>query len=585
MPQMTLQDFELLWRTYFHSTMLLFHCLAVFVQLSAIAPLMILHRRQLRFQNRPTAWLNEAKIIIRQTLENVTPFYPREMEGNIPSRNEMNHLVNQLPEVAEVLGLDESDSSEDFTGALNMAIDNNPLILITSARECFLCDPQENGNQPRLKKTPFTRNVTVIDRAYRCVAARLMVAACMVCNAEYLPDRILVKQGDRKRQFYIYEAPYLRISKSASLWVHRTIAIAQAHQILQHQSISGYSSWFNKTYGLRGSATKFSPPKGTKNQLSLTVDQSWRMFVEHMVRMVGAASGYPTIFETTQDPDVETLVKEANRWFIQDGVLPDAKNHTCDGCTHPKRHYQPDQPDIENDHQAFGVAGVDHDDANIDAQIPGDADANDLLQQVPPGNMEHAEGAVVRMAVLDGIVAGHRVCNAPVNPCCRNAPEDFKSARFCAEHRPYNGICGITGCNRPVVDGLKVCDTPSHTQFYEDWLRRFGRTSMHSVQCVMERHAAMTRQRQQGVMDGGNAPPLVQVDLPPLPTLPDDDPVMQLQGCVQHTFQADRVYCIELVSWSCGMPIAFGKLYTSESESQPGLSMLLMIAHAFLCGT
>jgi len=185
----------------------------------------------------------------------------------------------------------------------------------------------------------------------------------------------------------------------------------------------------------------------------------------------------------------------------------------------------------------------------------------------------------VQMVVGDGIVTGHsvsktqppitglqskrrsKICNA-----CHSPPENFKTARFCVAHRHLQYICGLVGCERPVAEGSKVCSTPAHHEFYQKWLKRFGRTSIHSVRRALERREIA--RPPPGSNPADHLPP---IPLPPLPTLPEADPVFvqtQRGEQVKHTFQAARVYCVQLLTWSCGVPVAYDKLYKSESETQ-----------------
>lgn len=56
-----------------------------------------------------------------------------------------------------------------------------------------------------------------------------------------------------------------------------------------------------------------------------------------------------------------------------------------------------------------------------------------------------------------------------------------------------------------------------------------------------------------------------------MPTLPEDDPVLvnvEPGQRVQHNFQAGRIYCVQILTWACGHPLAADKFYVSESESQ-----------------
>lgn len=145
------------------------------------------------------------------------------------------------------------------------------------------------------------------------------------------------------------------------------------------------------------------------------------MFVEHMVRVLGAAHNLPAVFHTAHDPDTPVVVAEANRWFTSNGVLPGAREHTCKDCTHKKKyrinaiHQQAGRDPQER----FGVAGVDEAPPNLpeEAEHEGNngaearaIDEDELPNEIePPNGNEGPNQRVVRMAVLDGIVAGHSV--------------------------------------------------------------------------------------------------------------------------------------------------------------------------------
>lgn len=119
------------------------------------------------------------------------------------------------------------------------------------------------------------------------------------------------------------------------------------------------------------------------------------------------------------------------------------------------------------------------------------------------------------------------------------------------------------GCHDAVAEGSKVCARPTHQEFYRKWNARFARTSVYSVSQAKERRT------QTGPNPiNGQAAVLPHAPLPPMPTLPADDPAAPADGNVRHTFQATRTHCIQTLTWACGYPIAATKFYVSESESQ-----------------
>ncbi|KAG8937989.1 hypothetical protein FRC00_006322 [Tulasnella sp. 408] len=285
-----------------------------------------------------------------------------------------------------------------------------------------------------------------------------------------------------------------------------------------------------------------------------------------MVRVLGEslrelAPETAGVFYTLFDPTIKELVIAANQWFVtsQRGILPGALAHTCKDCTHTKR-YRANGPPGQQGHavaeQPDGAEGIGL--GNPENPDP----VADLLHNLPnvqrPETLVNGDGErVVRMAVMDGKEAGHALCNAPTEVPCRSPPLDFKQARFCDEHSAYNQTCGIVGCHYPVVQGSKVCARPTHQEFYQKWKARFGRTSVYAVSRAKERRTLNPQ-----------AAALPQAPLPPMPTLPADDPATPADGNVQHTFQATRTHCIQTLTWACGYPIAATKFYVSESESQ-----------------
>ena len=107
-----------------------------------------------------------------------------------------------------------------------------------------------------------------------------------------------------------------------------------------------------------------------------------------------------------------------------------------------------------------------------------------------------------------------------------------------------------------------TCARPTHVAWFKAWAGRFGRVSYPSVR------RAIRQQRQNAAGLGqanpgghvGNHQLELRIHLPPLDDIPGDE--------ISHTFRAQTVYCLETIQWSCGMPIAWGKCYRSESAPQ-----------------
>ena len=137
---------------------------------------------------------------------------------------------------------------------------------------------------------------------------------------------------------------------------------------------------------------------------------------------------------------------------------------------------------------------------------------------------------------------------------CRKPLVDYRSGRFCEQHLGLRDICGIIPCGEPVhTAGALTCAIQEHTSWYARWRARFTRMSFPGVQRVIR------RQQTQSAEAGGHRP-ILQVQLPTLNGVAGEQ--------VVHTFRARTTYCLETIQWACGMPVAWGKCYKSESAVQ-----------------
>jgi hypothetical protein len=152
---------------------------------------------------------------------------------------------------------------------------------------------------------------------------------------------------------------------------------------------------------------------------------------------------------------------------------------------------------------------------------------------------------------------------------------NYKNGRFCQEHRDQEAKCGIFHCDEARDGTSPSCSIPSHKAFYNAWHLRFKRVSFHGLRRIIHRP-----------VDAENGPPA-------FPSVEDSLPMVDgVQGSsVIHTFQARKVFCIETIQWACGIPIAWGKCYDSESTSQVhnfidrvwGVTLLHWMAHNQIC--
>lgn len=142
---------------------------------------------------------------------------------------------------------------------------------------------------------------------------------------------------------------------------------------------------------------------------------------------------------------------------------------------------------------------------------------------------------------------------------CRNPLMNYKDGRFCETHMHMVSICGIIPCGREVhTPGALTCDDEAHKNWYEQWKARFTRLSYSSVRRVIRQQRRVTNEA--GDHPQENAAPQLRVHLTALGEIAGED--------VAHTFRAGSIYCLQTVQWACGMPIGWGKCYSSESAPQ-----------------
>lgn len=387
----TLQDVLLFAQYYLPSTMPFNHCLYILATMTAALPLYRFHKTQMRYGQRrvKSAWLRGINHLVQKAARaKGDDFYPTEAETLFgPSEDDEELLCRDMEEIMDMLNESmsleaELDDPDDDNGPtlLDATLLESTLVLCTKEKICLFCRTVDN--QPvALRRRLSISPVNVITRSNRKIVAHLAVSHCKDCKSNYYPDRITRQQGaEARRQYMLYGAEYIRISKSARLYVHRSLGVAQAQAILQHQTYLGFATWYNRSYDDGG---PFSP--------SLTVRQSQRLFAEHLIRLLGDQKPDEPVFSTAVNPKTEDIVREAVRRFAGSGILNGALEHECAECTHEKRYRdvgaepQGRDPGVEEDNGAFAVAGVNG--ANALEQLPLVSSINslrDLLELTPP---------------------------------------------------------------------------------------------------------------------------------------------------------------------------------------------------------
>lgn len=148
---------------------------------------------------------------------------------------------------------------------------------------------------------------------------------------------------------------------------------------------------------------------------------------------------------------------------------------------------------------------------------------------------------------------------------CHNPLANYRDGIFCEAHLELAAQCGIGDCTAPVTEGSKACNDPAHEQWYQAYIRRFGRLSFGGVTRIIRRTVAAQASRfggGTGIPQDDQSPGLsMNPRLPQGPNGEDGEAVI-------HHFRAGSIYCVQTVQWACGVPIGWGKCYKSESPSQ-----------------
>lgn len=344
-PMLSVNTFITIAQYYFPGTMSLFHLLTVFQTFLASMPLYRNHPIQMEHGQRrvQSAWLKAVQSLLKKTILD-TSFYRPGMELLGPGEDDGEAFIGNVEDIIQSMKLDEGlqeDGREDLRG-----IFEGSQILCAEQTECLFCT--HNGKPVGLRMREKIKLIYLITESHSRVEVNLVVSHCVECKANYYPDSVTRRaKDDRPRKKYaLNEAKYLHISKPGRLWVYHNLGKAQAQAILQHTTYLGFATWFNRSFG------------GTQaNSPSLTPQQSQRLFAEHMIRVLGEANGGQHL-STRPNPNLKDIVMAACGKFVKNGVLPNALEHTCRECTHPKR-YRNNGEQLSTTQETFAVAEVD----------------------------------------------------------------------------------------------------------------------------------------------------------------------------------------------------------------------------------
>ncbi|KAI1781661.1 hypothetical protein LXA43DRAFT_908109 [Ganoderma leucocontextum] len=545
----TVRDLTFTLSTYFTPGVTLVRATYILIAVVGLWPLWQHHRRQIRDprQRQLTAWSQSARDALRSAVEGDISVGGIVDEGL--SEDEADNLAasmhTDLDLLYELLGVSPE------TLSTTPSIPPPPLILCTPRLECSNCN--DGPRRKSLRRRVDPRTVKVLTSDLRWQEAKLYIAHCINCRADYYPDSWTYPGPDRtRRQCLEYDAAYIRVSKHG-LWVERRVGWMQEHALVRFKSgWSNFATWINDLI---------------PDRPLLTNRQSQRLFFEHFTRRLLVAHDQHTDFSLPAHSTSAVLALQVRELIgVDGGVLPTSRMHGCKDCTHVKQYHTdliarglvPDAGNIAE------VAEIEEDDEDMAEQQPQPANELQLppgmpdipapVQQPPPPGDSRG---YIRLAVMDGKTITHQACYSTTKCAlddCRKPLVNYRNGRFCEDHLYYRDICGIIPCGDPVdPPGSSTCTSEAHSNWYGRWRSRFTRMSFPGVQRVIRRQKAMPA-------EAGGHRPMLNPQLPILNNTPGDQ--------VVHVFRAQTTYCLETIQWACGMPIGWGKCYKSESSTQ-----------------
>ncbi|KAJ6479635.1 hypothetical protein C8R45DRAFT_1054414 [Mycena sanguinolenta] len=519
-----------------------FYVLGVLISLY---PILLLHANQRRAPHQPavTGWMKSIQILLTRAFTDPANDHVGLDRLDI-AEEYSRRICNDLDRLYGLLGLHSNNSITDRSALLSPP---THLIISTSRLNCKFCPVGDSNLVPSLRRKlkNNTQTIWVLDSSYHWVNATVVVGYCAKCRADYYPDRITrIGLRGKRTQVLEYDAEFLRVS-NIGIWVHRKIAMAQEKALHRfHSGWSNFADWLNDTVD--------------DINVRFTYRQSQRLFLEHFARRLLIAHGKDRDFECRANSTAKSLAADIRDTIGKNGgLVRSALTHGCIDCTHVKRYASQSTPGIN--------LGGDADMVDSEEGPAGEVDTNDAAYQPLPQNMPEtlpqqaappagSPHGYARLAVMDGKTLTHKKCALDI---CNLPLWNFKNGRFCEEHLNKANVCGILPCGRPVHSPEALtCDDPSHIAWYKQYEARFHRLSFKGVQRVIR------RQHESAVADPspGVHGPSLHVQLQPLGETPGAQ--------VAHTFKAKRIYCVETIQWACGVPIAWGKCYKSESTPQ-----------------
>ena len=174
---------------------------------------------------------------------------------------------------------------------------------------------------------------------------------------------------------------------------------------------------------------------------------------------------------------------------------------------------------------------------------------------------------------MDGITIGHPRCHAYHCIQRLESPRD----RHCLNHRNLDSQCAVVGCTRPISDGKRTCNTPSHRN-HENHRRQQGQALFELKRRLAARsvasHIRSLPSEQPGSMNDGLDDPDIQnlLDDPAVPSnvqAKSKDTEKKMKSTLTRKWTHNE----QLLVRPCGVIVARATFFEAEAPSNCRVSV------------
>lgn len=273
------------------------------------------------------------------------------------------------------------------------------------------------------------------------------------------------------------------------------------------------------TYSFHASAsayTEFWNNSFGDQGFELSRHQIWQSFVQESIRTIAAES--KTNLELRNNLHINDVTQQAFQNLGNNGILQSAHGHSCSDCTHAFKAQQDSIPD-----------------------------------QVHPID---PTAAPVSMVVVDGIVMGPTHC---AFDGCSQQLANSRGGAFCAYHEQvFGNKCRVRDCQEDQVPETQACET--HREDWNKYLNDHSRTNLSGVRRMLQ------RPNENEAWNTGTR--IVHRTRPHDAITDEDEDDNSATTSRKNFFGHAWFYCVETITASCGVVIAWDKFVKSESETK-----------------